>query len=181
MPLTPPESLKTARLLLRKPLADDARRLFASYAGDEEVTRYLTWQPHRSISESETVISRFIEAWAAETEFCWLLLSRNTDELLGSITARNHPGEIELGYVLARATWGKGLMVEAVTAVTDWAFSEPTISRVRAICDSENRASIRVLEKAGFSNEGILRNWAIHPNISALPRDCVSFARPRNT
>lgn len=181
MSLTPPESLETARLLLRKPSADDARRLFASYARDQEVTRYLTWHPHRSVSESERVIARFIEAWVAETEFCWFMCSRETDELLGSLTARNHPTGIELGYVLARAAWGKGLMVEAVTAVTDWAFSEPMISQVRAICDNENRASIRVLEKAGFNNEGILRNWAVHPNISALPRDCVLFAKLRNT
>jgi RimJ/RimL family protein N-acetyltransferase len=71
-------------------------------------------------------------------------------------------------------------MSEAVTAVVDWAFSEPSVLRVGAVCDIDNQRSARLLERAGFEREGILRSWAIHPNISSSPRDCYSYSKTRN-
>ena len=48
-------------------------------------------------------------------------------------------------------------------------------------CDTGNRASARVLGKAGFEREGILQRWEVHPNISVVPRDCYSYAKnPRH-
>lgn len=70
-------------------------------------------------------------------------------------------------------------MAEAIEAVVQWAFSDPSVFRVWAVCDCENGASARVLEKAGFLREGILRKWSIHPNISEIPRDCFCYARIR--
>ena len=53
------------------------------------------------------------------------------------------------------------------------------IWRLGAVCDIDNRASARVMEKAGMQREGILRRWMLHPNISAEPRDCFSYATTR--
>lgn len=86
---------------------------------------------------------------------------------------------VELGYVLARAYWGNGYMPEAVRAVADWALGEPSVMRVSAYCDVDNAASQRVLEKAGFSPEGVLHRFADVPNESAEPRDAVMYARWR--
>ena len=71
-------------------------------------------------------------------------------------------------------------MAEAVTAVVDWAFTEPSVFRVGAVCDIDNQRSARLLERAGFEREGVLRSWAVHPNISATPRDCYSYSKIRN-
>lgn len=181
MSLTPPDALATARLVLRRPVAEDAPRLFGSYAQDPEVTRYLTWRPHGNVSESEEIIEQFISAWRVRREFCWFITMQATGELIGSIGSRNDHHRIELGYVLARPYWGRGLMVEAVTAVVDWLFTDMGVFRISALCDTENRASARVLEKAGFEREAILRRWAIHPNISAVPRDCYSYVKVRSS
>ncbi len=81
-----------------------------------------------------------------------------------------------MGYVLARAYWNRGYMTEAVREVTEWALTQPSILRVWAVCDVENAASVRVLKKAGFQQEGILRRWLIHPDISDEPRDCYCYA-----
>jgi ribosomal-protein-alanine N-acetyltransferase len=47
---------------------------------------------------------------------------------------------------------------------------------VWAVCDVDNLASARVLEKAGMGREGRLRRWVLHPNVSAAPRDCWCYA-----
>ena len=67
-------------------------------------------------------------------------------------------------------------MTEAVRAVVSWAISEREVYRVWAVCDVENPASARVMEKAGMQEEGILRRWTMHPNSSDEPRDCYCYA-----
>ena len=172
-----PELLHTARLILRKPRPDDAPRLFASYGQDPEVTRFLLWRPHTSVTDSEAFIQHASETWATGAAFTWFLFIRSNNELAGSIAARPKGNEIEIGYVLARRCWGRGLMLEAITASVDWSFSQLQVKRVFALIDTENVASARVLEKAGFHRQGIREKWSIHPNISDQPRDCYEYVR----
>ena len=63
----------------------------------------------------------------------------------------------ELGYWLAEAYWGKGIMTSAVTAITEIAFKQFGLNRVYAEPFMSNTASVRILEKAGFQLEGRLR------------------------
>jgi RimJ/RimL family protein N-acetyltransferase len=177
--LTPPDSLLTERLVLRKARPDDAPLIFAAYAQDPEVTRYLTFRPHGALSDTRTVVDRFLENWSAGKSYCWLIFSRENDELVGAISAREDQG-INLGYLIARPYWRRGFMSEAVSAVTDWAFSHADVFRVWAVCDLENDASAQLLEKNGFHQEGILRNWSLHPNVSDIPRDCYCYAKTRS-
>ena len=67
-------------------------------------------------------------------------------------------------------------MTEAVKALVTWALQRPEIYRVWAVCDIDNKASARVMEKAGMQREGILRRWSIHPNVSNEPRDSYCYA-----
>ena len=66
-----------------------------------------------------------------------------------------------LGYWLAEQFWRKGIMTEAVKLMTAYAFANLDIVRLQAGILSNNPASMRVLEKAGFTKEGILRNGII--------------------
>ncbi len=67
-------------------------------------------------------------------------------------------------------------MPEAVSAVIQWAQSESSIYRIWAVCDVDNKASAKVLEKVGMTLEGKLHRWSIAPNISKEPRDCYCYA-----
>jgi len=67
----------------------------------------------------------------------------------------------EIGYWISEAYWGCGFATRAVEAVTEWAFTEYKLTRVFALVFAYNIASIRVLEKAGFQLEGILRRSAV--------------------
>jgi RimJ/RimL family protein N-acetyltransferase len=95
---------------------------------------------------------------------------------IGAIGCTFHNFRAELGYVLGRAHWRRGFMSEALRAVVGAVLARDGIYRVWAVCDVENVASARVLEKAGLTREGVLRRWSLHPNISDVPRDCYVYA-----
>jgi ribosomal-protein-alanine N-acetyltransferase len=67
----------------------------------------------------------------------------------------------EVGYWLGEAFWGKGIVTEAVAAMTPWAIETYGLSRLFAVPFEWNNASIRVLEKAGYVYEGRMRRSAI--------------------
>src|SRR5438477_6665759 len=177
MPLiAAPNEIRTARLLLRKPRATDAVLMFTAYAQDPAVTRYLMWRPHGNIAESRAVIDRFLVEWEKQQAFCWFLFNNDTGEMIGSIAARPEIDAFNLGFLLARRHWGNGYTPEAIAAVVEWAFTEPRVSRVSAVCDMENHASARALEKAGFVRERTLEEYSIHPSISPAPRYCFDYS-----
>jgi [ribosomal protein S5]-alanine N-acetyltransferase len=62
-----------------------------------------------------------------------------------------------MGYWLGEQFWGRGIMTEAVTAVTDFCFDNFPLRRISAEVFSSNPSSARVLEKAGFTFEGRLK------------------------
>jgi ribosomal-protein-alanine N-acetyltransferase len=68
-----------------------------------------------------------------------------------------HRYTAELGYWLAEPYWGRGIMTQAVRAMSEYAFGELALHRVHAEPFASNPASARVLEKAGFSLEGKMR------------------------
>ena len=152
-----PEIIRCERLILRKPRMDDAAFIFNRYAQDSEVTRYLIWRPHIHIGETETFLERCMQVWDRETNFPYTLTLHKSDEPIGMLETHNQGFKLEIGYVLVRSLWGKGYMIEALRAVVDWAFTQPGIFRVQAVCDVENIGSARVMEKAGMEREGLLR------------------------
>lgn len=177
--MRPPETISTERLVLRKPVLDDAQVIFHGYACDADVTKYLVWRPHKEVDETEEFLARCIENWSGETEFTWVIESKQAHELMGMIACRIHHTSANLGYVLARKYWNKGFMSEAVGRITDWMLSRPEIFRVWAECDLENIGSARVLENVGMQREGVLRRWIVLPNIGSEPRDCWCYSKVR--
>jgi len=174
----PQPPIRTDRLILRRPVRDDAAAVF-SYSSDPLVTRLLTFPPSTDIAESRAFLARCDRMWSDGSAFPLGITLSDADRLIGMIELHPTDHGVELGYVLARAYWGNGYMPEAVRAVADWALGEPSVMRVSAYCDVDNAASQRVLEKAGFSPEGVLHRFADVPNESAEPRDAVMYARWR--
>jgi RimJ/RimL family protein N-acetyltransferase len=177
MPEKPPEVFNSERLLLRKPVMEDAPAIFESYAQDVAVTQYLTWQPHRSIKETQSFLKRCHQSWQRSEAFPWTIIRKSDNQLLGmvEITGIDHAG-ICLGYVLAKSYWGKGYMAESLGIIIEWAFMQNDIYRVWAYCDVENTASRNVMEKCGLQCEGVLRNWLKLPQFGEKPRDCFCYS-----
>ncbi len=176
--MKPPTLIETERLLLRVPRLEDAPAVFEGWARHPEVTRFLTWRAHTSVTQSEELLRKSIEAWNGDTKFRYLMEIKGSGELAGMIELRLEAEtfKVSFGYTGARAQWGKGYMTEAARALIDWSFQQPGIYRVYATADVENIPSQRVLEKAGMQREGLLRREAMHPNSSPEPRDCYLYA-----
>ncbi len=155
---------------------EDTEAIFTRYAQDDAVARYMIWRPHRSIEDTRDYLRNCIEKWQRGTGFPWVITLKESQELIGMVEIRVDGFMADIGYVLARAYWGRGYMPETVKAVVDWGLAQDGLFRVWAICDVENSASARVMEKAGMQREGLLRRRALHPNISDEPRDAYIYA-----
>jgi ribosomal-protein-alanine N-acetyltransferase len=120
------------------------------------VTRFLTFRPHQSISGTAAYIARG-EAAPTDESRTFELIERFDSCVVGAFELRSpEPHRPDCGYVLARSFWGRGLMTEALIEVAAWASRQNEIWRIGAVCDTENLASARVIEKAGLQREGIL-------------------------
>lgn len=177
----PPETFITERLTARRPTADDAPAVFAAYASDPEVTRYLSWRHYTEVEPLRAFLGTLVRTWEEDDggHYGWLLCLRGGDAPIGSIGLGIDVHGAAIGYVLARPYWGRGLMAEALRYVAAWALAQPSLHRAWAFCDVENPASARVMEKAGFIREGLLRRWHVCPSIGPEPRDCLVYARVR--
>lgn len=163
--------MQTERLELRPPSIDDARALFHAYATDPEVTKYLQWRPAQTLAETEAHIATRIAAAAAGESFSWTIRSLKETHPVGMIELRVDGSEGNVGYVLARSHWGRGIVPEALVAVVEFARSRLSLRRLWGICDIDNRASSRVFEKCGFRYAGTRPALVIHPSVSDRPRD----------
>lgn len=172
----PPERIDTGRLLLRRTTADDAESIFREYAQDAEVTRYLCWRPHTDVAQTRAFMEQCRQAWDTGAAYPFAIIGRADGRLMGMIEMRLDGHRAEFGYVLARPHWGRGIMPEALNALIRWVSALEGMHRVWAYCDVENRASQRVLEKAGMEREGVVRRWARMPNLGAAPRDCLFYS-----
>jgi RimJ/RimL family protein N-acetyltransferase len=155
---------------------DDARAVFETWAQDPEVTRTMTWPPHKDIDVTRSVLRRMIDAWEQGTRFPFMIIEKSSNQAVGMIEIRPEDHKAELGYVLAQTHWGKGYMTEAARALLDWAFQQPEIYRVYATTSVDNIGSQRVMEKIGMTREGLMRRYIIHPSVSAEPVDSYLYA-----
>jgi RimJ/RimL family protein N-acetyltransferase len=172
----PSERMETQRLILRRPRLEDAPIIFERYHRDNEVSRYLQWRPASGIDQTNTFLERCQAAWESGESFPLVITPKGDERPIGMIELRSRGHSVNIGYVLARAYWNHGYMTETLCKVVEWVLTQPGVYRVWAVCDVENIASARVLEKAGFQREGILRRWSFHPNVSSEPRDCFCYA-----
>jgi len=159
MPFPAIARLETPRLVLRPLAAGDLSDLLA-VNGDPEVTKYLPYETWRSVQDGEAWRER-VEAMVAAGTGQLLVLARKSDaKVLGTLQLfRYDEGSrrAELGYVLGRASWGQGLMKEAIVAACTCAFDELGLRRIEAEVNPLNVASCALLERVGFTLEGTLR------------------------
>ena len=151
--------IETTRLLLRRFVPLDAAKMYQNWASDDEVTRYLTWEPHQNVFMTLCVLYEWIHHYKDMTYYQWGIEYQG--ELIGSIGVYNVQNtRAEIGYCLSRAYWGRNIMTEAVQGVIAHLFN-CGFSELTARFQVENKASGRVMEKCGmtyvdtcdFSNE----------------------------
>jgi RimJ/RimL family protein N-acetyltransferase len=144
--------LETARLVLRAPVAEDAKPI-ATLANDIRIAQNLLRLPHPYTTEDAETFIASVNRPGGEIAF---LITSRDDEILGACGIARLDGETpELGYWLGVAHWGKGYATEAARAAIDHAFADPGCETLLAGARVSNPASRRVLQKCGFQWTGV--------------------------
>lgn len=173
-----PERIETARLVLRRPRRDDAAAIFARYASVPEVTHYMSFARHVSIDQTRAFLDFCDDEWRRWPVGPYLIEHGEDGRLLGGTgLGFETPWCASTGYLLARDAWGQGFASEALAAMVVLA-RDAGVVRLYATCHVDHAASRRVLEKAGFAHEGVLRRSTLFPNLGAAgPHDAHYYAR----
>jgi RimJ/RimL family protein N-acetyltransferase len=150
-----PLIIETPRLVLRPLELGDADALLP-FASDPEVSKMLSWDPHKDRSETVAFLERVIAARTEGTSIAWAIVFEG--QVVGVISIDGIRWEFrawrmdkaEIGYWLGRPFWGRGLMSEAATAALRFAFEMLGLHKVTIGCVEGNEASRAIIEKLGF-------------------------------
>lgn len=155
----PPPTIETDRLVLRPMVEDDAEAMWHVFS-DDELMRYWSSPPHRSIEETRTYVATNARQ---DVYLTWAITERGGEALGHVALTERRPGVGEIGYSLRRSHWGRGYAREAVGGIVRHAFGEGGYRRLLADTDPDNEPSNRLLEDLGFRREGLLREeWETH-------------------
>jgi RimJ/RimL family protein N-acetyltransferase len=173
-----PESLATARLRLLVPRAGDGARVYPSVrASINELNPWMPWaKPDYSETDAELWCRKSFVEFHARRELQYLMLEGESH--IGSIGAFGFDWEVrscEIGYWLRSDRVGRGLMSEAVLAVSELAERELKIHRIRIRCDPRNIRSASVARRCGFELDGTMRHDA--KDAAGAYRDTLVFSR----
>ena len=153
--------LETSRLILRPFCVDDAAAMYRNWAGDPEVTRYLTWPTHTNESVSHTILEEWVHCYHDSRYYHWAIVPKeNGNAPIGSIAVVSLNDSVEkatIGYCIGRNWWHRGYTSEALSAVIHFLFEEVGMQRVDAYHDPRNSHSGAVMKKCGMTYEGTLR------------------------
>lgn len=152
--------IETPRLILRPFVMEDAPDMFANWASDPAVTKYLTWPTHTSVEVSRAVLSDWVSHYSEENYYQWAIVPKDFGRPIGSISAvhiNERVSKVEIGYCIGKAWWHQGIMTEALTVVIDFFFEEVGANRVEACHDPHNPHSGAVMAKCGMAYEGTQR------------------------
>ena len=155
--------LRTERFALAPLTPGDAGELLEEFS-DTEVVRFMDIERHTDIEETELVIEWTQNIRAAGTGVRWAVRAREGGELVGTcgfnslVWERGCHGEI--GYDVAQRFWGTKVMDEVMPAMLGFGFRTLGLRRVEAMGTAGNPWSCNLLERHGFTREGVLRDHA---------------------
>jgi [ribosomal protein S5]-alanine N-acetyltransferase len=170
-----PLVIESPRVRLRPGVDSDADAFFP-YVSDPELTTHMTWAAHTDLEQTRTWLRGHAEQIASGTDMLWTI--EHAGAPVGHISLHRITwsrlavrfDRAELGYWMAKPFWGKGLMTEAATLATRWAFETLGLHKVRVMCFEGNLASRRVIEKVGYrflcrSEEDVWRDGKWHAHL----------------
>ncbi|MFZ9395043.1 MAG: GNAT family N-acetyltransferase [Erythrobacter sp.] len=147
--------VRTARLLLRPAVRDDAQA-FHAILSDPQAMAYWSTLPHRELAETQDWVAEMIAIPRGEGED---FVIECDGRVVGKAGLYRFP---EVGFILHPDAWGKGHAAEALRPVLDRAFAVHRLPEVKADVDPRNTASLRLLTRLGFREVGRAnRTWNI--------------------
>lgn len=175
--------LETPRFVIRPPKGDDARAIIAALKRNAE--HLAPWSPAGVVGPQARTAVRISAAiaearrnWGKDTQYNLYVFDReDATTILGRINLTVTRGAFQnayVGYWCDHARQGTGLMTECLSAAIDFGFGPLALHRIQAAIMPRNGASIRVVEKLGFRNEGLAARYL---QIAGVWEDHVIYAR----
>lgn len=163
--------IKTNRLILRDFIPSDWEAVF-SFLSDPEVTQYMHFSAY-----SRSDFKRWFDWCLAndQKEYRvannWAIVLQKTGQIIGwlGIGEPSGPtidGERDFGFALDKQYWGNGYMTEALQAILAYEFEQLGSKRIYGMCEIGNKASARVMEKAGMQYEGTFYDADFEGNVA---------------
>ncbi|MCJ8282257.1 MAG: GNAT family N-acetyltransferase [Rivularia sp. ALOHA_DT_140] len=153
--------LETQNLILRQVNQSDIKSIFNHFS-DKEVLRYHDLEAFNNIEQAKNIIVSFYEKFQNNQMIRWGIARKEDNIIIGTCGYHNWLQKsfiAEIGYELSKAYWRQGIMTEALTAMIKFGFEKMDLNRIEATVMLDNIASMTLLEKLGFTQEGILREY----------------------
>ena len=153
--------LKTTRLVLRELYEGDADDIFV-FRSDPEVQKY-NGVPMADVAEVAGMVQFSRDQFAGQHGLLWAVERTDDHRVVGlvGLSYDSYHARASAGYDFARQVWGRGLATEALQAVIRFGFEQMGLNRIEAETIADNAASVRVLEKLGFTCEGIRKEYSL--------------------
>jgi [ribosomal protein S5]-alanine N-acetyltransferase len=152
-------SFETERIILRKITMNDLEDIF-EYGSDEEVSKYVTWDRHKTTNDTKEFIEFVLGRYEKGEIAPWGIELKEKGKFIGTVDFVSwspYHNNAEIGYVLSKSYWGKGITTEAANEIIRFGFEKMDLVRIQARCFMENKGSERVMEKLGMIYEGVIR------------------------
>lgn len=154
-------TLETERLILREISKNDAEGIFSCFS-NENVTRYYGQETLDNIEQAEAFVNFFANSYTEKKGIRWGIEIKGYHGIIGTIGfnawSPKHK-RAEIGYEIHPEHWRMGYTFEAVSKVIQYGFDEFGLTRIGAVVFIDNEASNKLLTKAGFQKEGVLRDY----------------------
>lgn len=164
--------LESKRLYLTKIINDHASDIF-EYLSNDIVTRYLGMESIINIEEAYAIINKINTNYSEGKSIRWGIIHKDSNKLIGTIgydAIQIKNKRADVGYDINLNYWRRGFATEAINEIIKFGFTKLDLNRIGAVVFPDNIASLNLLEKVGFTKEGILREYIIQSNIE---RSCV--------
>lgn len=152
-------TIETQRLILRRLRLSDAENYFLHLGSDEAVTRYMLFDPHTDISQSEASIEKALGRYAQGRCYRWAMARKEDDSLIGVfelLRFQDADNSCSFAYMLGRDHWNRGYGTEAMKAAFHFAFQVLGVHRIEADHMADNPASGAVMRKARMHYVGTI-------------------------
>lgn len=156
--------LETDRLILRRIEKNDAFDMFNGWCNDNEVTRYLPWNPHGTIDVTNELLDMWVDDYKNSHVYRWIVILKDTNKPIGTVDVVNKDIDnkvFEIGYCYSKNSWGCGYATEVLSKVISFLFENVGVELVMAKHNENNPASGKVMQKSGMKYDGMLRSRLI--------------------
>ncbi len=147
--------LETTRLVLRALTLDDREAVFGNFS-DKDVVQHLM-EPFTSVEQAASIIKEFLQLFEQKKGLFWAVTLKQDGSFIGTCSFEQVEvgGLGEVGFDLARACWGQGLMSEALGAVMRYGFGQLGLKEIEAFTSVHNARAVNLLKRLGFRVDGV--------------------------